>query len=88
VLAGDLNTSPWSPTNRRLLAGLGLVDTAAGPWPPATRLWRELGLPRQLGAAVDRIAVSRGVAVERFVVGPEIGSDHLPVLADLRLPPR
>jgi hypothetical protein len=42
--------------------------------------------PFHFGAPVDHILVSRNIEVKHFEVGPDIGSDHLPLIADLRLP--
>jgi endonuclease/exonuclease/phosphatase (EEP) superfamily protein YafD len=87
ILAGDLNVSPWSPFNRRLLSEAGLSDAARSNWPSATRTPYEFGLPTWLGTPIDRILVSPRIAVTSFRVGPDIGSDHLPVTADLLVSP-
>jgi endonuclease/exonuclease/phosphatase (EEP) superfamily protein YafD len=81
VVAGDLNITPWSKHFQRGLQGSGLADCAAGfglapSWPAQ--------FP-PLGIRIDhcfRSAHWRSVAVS---TGPHLGSDHLPVVADLQL---
>ena len=81
---GDLNISPFSPHFRKLLldgrlrsaaAGRGWLPTWPAPFPP-------------LGLQIDHALVSPEVQVERFRRGPSIGSDHLPIVVELRLPAR
>jgi putative DNA methylase len=56
-----------------------LVTKATVEWP------LKFGAP--LKVEFDRIAVSPAVATAGYAVGPAVGSDHLPVLVDLLLPP-
>lgn len=81
VLLGDLNCTPWSPAFDDLLAAGGLRDTARGRGLVAT--WRSpvplLGLP------IDHVLVGGAIAINGRRVGPDVGSDHLPVIADLSL---
>jgi endonuclease/exonuclease/phosphatase (EEP) superfamily protein YafD len=82
VLLGDLNLTPDSPAFDRLLHDGGLRDALAGrDWQPT---WKADFWP--LALRIDHILVSPGVCVERGSAGPPVGSDHLPVLARLRLP--
>lgn len=83
LLLGDLNTSPWSPAYRRLLATSGLADAAKGrsirpTWPAYIPL---LWIP------LDHILHSPEIAVHSHRVGPPVGSDHLPVQIDFSLFP-
>ena len=80
MLAGDLNTSPWSNAFRKL-----------GPRPdsrppamlmPSWPAW-PLALPQ---VALDHIFVSPDLAVAAAGTGPAVGSDHLPVWAQLERP--
>lgn len=80
VLIGDLNTTMWSPWFRRLCdqsrlhsarQGVGVLAT----WPAA--------LPSWLRVPIDHCLVSDGVSVDDLRLGPDIGSDHLPLIADL-----
>lgn len=79
VLLGDLNTTPWSPHYARLLDNTGLKDAAPGiGW---VNTWLS-ALPG-LGLRLDHILVGPRVAVRSYKVGPNIGSDHRPVIARL-----
>jgi endonuclease/exonuclease/phosphatase (EEP) superfamily protein YafD len=82
VLAGDLNSTSWSPYFRDLLAATRLRDSRRGfgiqPTWPGPLAW--LGIP------IDHVLVSPEIHVVRRVVGPQIGSDHRPVVIDLVVP--
>lgn len=86
VVIGDFNTPPWSPAFRRFLDKTGLIDASGSSWPATTRFSLRFRDLFHYGAPVDHILVSPGVAVTHFEVGPDIGSDHLPLVADIRLP--
>jgi endonuclease/exonuclease/phosphatase (EEP) superfamily protein YafD len=84
VVAGDFNATPWSWACREFAARSGLRDTALGQGVQATwnaRLW----LPR---IPIDHVYAPPGTAVIRRAVGPDVGSDHLPVEAEIILPVR
>ena len=85
VLAGDWNTPVWSPAYGRTLWLSGLQATERSAWPPPTRIFASLA-GVNFGTPIDHVAVSRGIAIADLFVGPDFGSDHLPVVADLRLP--
>jgi endonuclease/exonuclease/phosphatase (EEP) superfamily protein YafD len=83
VLAGDLNSSFWSPEFkmfekatklRNARAGLGVLGT----WPSF------LG---PLRTGIDQILV-KGVDVIYCRVGPWVGSDHRPLITELYVPKR
>lgn len=80
VLLGDLNLTPDSPAFGRLLDEGGLRDVMQG------RGWRPTWLSGfwPLSLRIDHVLVSSGLCVEHAEVGPEIGSDHRPVVARLR----
>ncbi len=86
LVAGDFNTPPWSPYYRRLTSDAQLVDTSGAFLPPATRIVERGWLPDLFGAPVDHILVSEGIGWRPNRVGPDLGSDHLPVTADLVIP--
>jgi endonuclease/exonuclease/phosphatase (EEP) superfamily protein YafD len=77
---GDFNATPWSAPMRRLVRSspLRYADLAATTWPTF--------VPRWLGIKIDHIMLGKGCKVVGFQVGPDIGSDHRPVLAVIRLP--
>jgi endonuclease/exonuclease/phosphatase (EEP) superfamily protein YafD len=83
ILVGDLNTSRWGASYRRIEPDLGLRNAAdgfglTGSWP--SPLW----FTGMIG--IDHILVSDGIRVDHWEVGPDLGSDHRPVLADLTIP--
>jgi endonuclease/exonuclease/phosphatase (EEP) superfamily protein YafD len=80
VLAGDLNATPWSSAFSGLAQlGLRRASGLAATWPAV--LQGLLGLP------IDQILVTQHWAVVARQVGPQLGSDHLPVLVRLVLAP-
>jgi len=79
IIAGDLNATPWSSafaglSDRGLRRATGLAPT----WPAAAA-----GL---MGIPIDHVLVTRQWRVLASRAGPNLGSDHLPVLATLALP--
>jgi len=84
IIAGDLNTTPWSPYYADLIDSTGLRNTrqgfgVLGTWP---------NVPGWLAIPLDHILVSHDFKTIAFRRGPDIGSDHRPIIADLqRLPP-
>jgi endonuclease/exonuclease/phosphatase (EEP) superfamily protein YafD len=82
VLAGDLNMTPWAPDFRRLIEQTGLRDAALGRGVTATWMSRQA----MVGLAIDHVLVSPQIGVRDYRVGPDLGSDHLPVVAGLVVP--
>lgn len=81
LVAGDFNLTPWSEYFRDALAASGLHDAARGFG--LARSWPAQFAP--LAIRIDHCLLSphwRSVSVRR---GPWLGSDHLPVVADLSL---
>lgn len=85
MVVGDWNTPPWSPAFKRFVEATGIAPTDALPWPAGTRRFNVLGLtlPGWLGTPIDRLALSSKIALAGFHVAPSMGSDHLPVYADV-----
>lgn len=78
VLMGDLNTEPDSAEMRHLFAKCGLQPpTQPTPTFPS---WK----PRR---ALDHILTSPAIQLERTWTLPQAFSDHLPVAAEIILPP-
>lgn len=77
LLAGDLNSSPWSAA----FAGF-----AALGWRRASGLQPTWGGP--LGIPIDQVLASPQWRLDSQTRGPDLGSDHRPVLVRLRLPAR
>ena len=82
ILAGDLNMTPWAPDFGRLIGVTGLRDTALGRSVTATWMSRQ----PMVGLAIDHVLASPQIGVRDYLVGPDLGSDHLPVIAGLVLP--
>lgn len=81
LIIGDLNITPWSPDYARLVSQTGLRNVRQGfgilpTWPAQIPL---LQIP------IDHTLISNEFAVESVKVGPNIGSDHLPLLMTLSL---
>jgi endonuclease/exonuclease/phosphatase (EEP) superfamily protein YafD len=79
VVAGDLNTTSWSPNFRDFVQSSGLRDTRNGFGNQPTHPY---GLA-PIGIAIDHVLISPEIAVRDRSVGPDIGSDHRPVIVDL-----
>ena len=78
VVLGDLNSTSWSPAFSRLVERTGLVDTRRGlgvqpSWPSHQPL---------MYVPIDHILVSREIEVGNRWIGPNVGSDHLPVVLE------
>ncbi|MEW6684020.1 MAG: endonuclease/exonuclease/phosphatase family protein [Nitrospirota bacterium] len=76
IVVGDLNITRWSPLFAQLTTIAGVRDGQegfglGGSWPSPFGRW--LGIP------IDQTLVSAGIRVVRRSVGPNLGSDHLPV---------
>lgn len=81
IVAGDLNVTVWSAHFRDLLQASRLSDCAAGvglspswpaQFPPA-------------GIRIDHCLASAHWRAMQARIGPAVGSDHFPVIADLQL---
>lgn len=79
IVFGDLNCTPWSFYFRKLLADGKLHDSERGfgPQPTFNGSWIMPLLP------IDHCLVSSGIRVLNRCVGPNVGSDHLPVFVRL-----
>ncbi len=83
LVMGDMNATPWSPVLRHFMEQNGLRDSALGYGVHPT--WFSRWLP--LGIPIDQILHSDGISVLDRRVGPEVGSDHFAVTADIALTP-
>lgn len=82
IVVGDLNATPWSAAFRGLVRTSGLCDTALGRGLQPT--WNARLLAPRI--PIDHILAPAGTVVLERAVGPDLGSDHLPVTARLSLP--
>jgi endonuclease/exonuclease/phosphatase (EEP) superfamily protein YafD len=84
MVAGDLNATPWCHGFRLLTVNGRLRDSSLGfgirpTWPILQGL---AVIP------IDHVVVSKGIGIARRTVGPNVGSDHRPVVVELRVPRR
>lgn len=91
VVAGDLNTTMWSPYFRQFTSVSGLQDTRRGfgiepTWP--THIF-SFAIPDRLrllfSIPIDHCLVSPEIQVLQTRAGSDIGSDHLPLITDLAI---
>jgi endonuclease/exonuclease/phosphatase (EEP) superfamily protein YafD len=83
ILAGDLNTSMWGPTYRYLIDKTELKNSREGFGIAGT-------FPEALAPVlvpIDHVLVDEAWSVQGSTVGEAFGSDHLPLVVDLRLKP-
>lgn len=79
ILIGDLNISMWSSYYEKLISKSNLRNARQGfgvlpTWPT--------GLPIAM-IPIDHCLVSLDISVENVRTGPNIGSDHLPLIVEL-----
>lgn len=85
LLVGDLNATPWSMPLQTLAAKARLADGSHCRWPVAT--WRPLRLGMLaplLALPIDHVLL-RGGRIRTLERGPDMGSDHWPLLARIAL---
>jgi vancomycin resistance protein VanJ len=80
LLVGDFNTPPQSSIFRRVWGGYSDAFSSAG-WG-----WGYTFFDAKTMARIDHVLVGEGWYCSRCQVGPDIGSPHRPVLADLIWP--
>lgn len=77
ILAGDLNASVWSSAFASDALGLRRTCGMAPTWPAASGGF--FGIP------IDHVLTSSHWQVADCAVGPDVGSDHLPILVALHM---
>ena len=78
ILAGDFNSTPWSPNMNDIIENNGLIDIRQGhglqpTWPVYVPI-----LP------IDGALISDDLNVTHLEVGPNIKSDHYPLLVEIQ----
>jgi endonuclease/exonuclease/phosphatase (EEP) superfamily protein YafD len=84
IVLGDLNCTPWSPYFCELLRESGLKNSSQGrglfgswpAWLPCAKI------------SLDHCLVAPSIHVSNKQLGPQVGSDHLPLVIDLQISPR
>jgi endonuclease/exonuclease/phosphatase (EEP) superfamily protein YafD len=82
LLLGDFNTTPWAVDFDHLLDHGGLRQARQGSWPIATWSWQ---FGRFLRLPLDHLLYKGRLVSSSFEIGPEFGSDHLPLHAIFNL---
>lgn len=82
IVFGDLNCGPWSYHFNQLMLNGKLIDTEQG-FGPQPSWTTEMIIPL---VPIDHVLTSRDFSTCRRCLGPNIGSDHLPVYVELALP--
>lgn len=82
IVAGDFNMTPWSLKLQHLIAVTGLrrFSTFHPTWP-----MRIHGIRSFPFAPIDNVLAARNFTAISFTVGPDLGSDHRPIVADIAL---
>lgn len=86
VLLGDFNATPWCRAYRSLVKALNLKNAAEGrgiypTWP----VNGQAAVARWLRIPIDHLLLTDTLTVADYRTGPDIGSDHLPVITTLGL---
>ena len=79
ILAGDLNTTHWAPSFKKITQGTTLRRMGGGisaTWPSK---YIVAGIP------IDHILATKEFVGIKFSIGPNVQSDHLPLVVDLTL---
>jgi endonuclease/exonuclease/phosphatase (EEP) superfamily protein YafD len=81
ILTGDLNLTPWSPYFSNLLKLGKLKNSSEGIKLDTT--WPSYFSPLRI--AIDHFLYSKEIKIVSKVVGPDLGSDHYPVITEFVL---
>lgn len=80
MLIGDLNTSPWSSHFQALEKESGLENSMKGfGFQPSWAGNAFLKIP------IDHVLHSDKITIHNRMIGPKVGSDHLPVIVDFSI---
>jgi endonuclease/exonuclease/phosphatase (EEP) superfamily protein YafD len=95
VIAGDFNITMWSPYYKRLVSKTGLKNSRQGfgllpTWPIKTNYPPYAKIPSfltgLLSIPIDHCLISPDIKVAKIRTGPNVGSDHRPLIVDLVIP--
>lgn len=81
LVLGDLNATPWCPPLRRLLASTGLRRAKSEPFGRSAATW-PVSVPF-LRIPLDHALCNEALTVTACRAGPDIGSDHFPLLIEV-----
>lgn len=85
IVAGDLNVSMWSPFYHSMIERSGLHNARQGFGILPTQSFVAPQFAA-LSAPIDHCLVSPDILVQDFQLGDNLGSDHLPIVAELLIP--
>lgn len=91
IVFGDFNMTMWSPYHRRFMRQADLTNTRDGfgirPSWPTKNAYRPIPgwLIRLLTIPIDQCFVTADLRVSNVHIGPNVSSDHYPVVFDLML---
>ena len=77
IVVGDFNVTPWSPAFARF-GKAGRLKPAHAPW-RLDNSWPVTFNNANLGIAIDHSFAHASLTLMKRVIGPDLGSDHMPV---------
>jgi endonuclease/exonuclease/phosphatase (EEP) superfamily protein YafD len=77
IVAGDFNLTPWSPYFQKFIADSGLRDVRTPRRFDHT--WPVTFDNAHIGLALDHSFAHPALPAQKRAIGPDLGSDHLPV---------
>ncbi|HTD90389.1 MAG TPA: endonuclease/exonuclease/phosphatase family protein [Burkholderiales bacterium] len=77
IVIGDFNVTPWSPYFKRFAANSGLAD--ARTMHRFDNTWPVTFDNATIGLAIDHSFAHPSLQLVKRTIGPDLGSDHLPV---------
>lgn len=81
VVVGDFNLTPWSPYFRKFITASGLRDARNAKRFDHT--WPVTFNNAVLGLAIDHSFAHPSLPLVERIIGPDLGSDHMPVTVTL-----
>jgi endonuclease/exonuclease/phosphatase (EEP) superfamily protein YafD len=82
IYLGDMNLTSWSPAFATFIAAARLKNADRSFLPAASRIVAHAG-PLAFGSPIDHILATGDWKTGGCHTGPELGSDHVPVICDL-----
>jgi endonuclease/exonuclease/phosphatase (EEP) superfamily protein YafD len=76
LVIGDLNATPWS-AGARLMMREGGLRLAPGSWKPTWQARNIFAIP------IDHAFCSAGLVILNKSIGPDVGSDHRPIVLEV-----
>ena len=77
MVVGDFNLTPWSPYFQKFIADSGLRDARTPRRFDHT--WPVTFDNANIGLAIDHSFAHPSLPLVKRIIGPDLGSDHLPV---------